>query len=94
MHSNVLISCHLIVWRIPQILSKKDLSFWAGAIKTSSALVALACCILAKGIFYAQQTKRSEKQCTRDWIYVCRFCNLKGCKKWKISFLKKKRENI
>ena len=64
MYSSVLILCHLIVWKIAQIFYKKDLSFWAGAIKTGLALVALACCMLAKSIFYAKQIKRSEKQCT------------------------------
>ena len=59
MHSTVLILCYFPVWRIARILNKKDLRFWAGATKTSSALVASACCILAKSIFYAQQVKRS-----------------------------------
>ena len=49
---------------IAQKLNKKDLSFWADATKTGSALVASACCMLTKSIFQAQQTKRSEKQCT------------------------------
>ena len=35
-----LILCHLVVWRIAQILNKTVLSFWAGATKTDSALVA------------------------------------------------------
>ena len=93
MYSSVLILCNLIVWKIAQIFYKKDLSFWAGAINTGLALVALACCMVAKSIFYAKQIKRSEKQCTNfqlnsnntDWIYDCRFSNLKGCKKWKIT---------
>ena len=60
----MLISCQLSVWGIAQILNKKDLCFWAGGTKTGSALVASAYCKLAKDIFYAQQTKRSEKQYT------------------------------
>ena len=60
MHLSVLISGHLVVWRIAQILNKKDLSFWAGATKIGIALAAPACCILAKIIFYAEQMK-SEK---------------------------------
>ena len=65
MHSSVLISCHLVVvWRIAQIHNKKNLSFWAGVAKTGSALIASACCMLAKSIFCTQQTKKSEKQCT------------------------------
>ena len=39
---NLLILCHLVVWRIAQILNKKDISFWAGATKTDSALVVSA----------------------------------------------------
>ena len=54
----------MVVWRIAQILNKKDLSFWAGATKTGSALIAVAWYMLAKIIFYTQQTKISEKQCT------------------------------
>ena len=50
-----------VVWRVAQKLNKKDLNFWAGATKTRSASVAWAGCILSKSIFYAQQTKRSEK---------------------------------
>ena len=64
MYSSVLILCNLIVWKIAQIFYKKDLSFWAGTINTGLALVALACCMVAKSIFYAKQIKRSEKQCT------------------------------
>lgn len=99
MYSSVLILCHLIVWKIAQIFYKKDLSFWAGAIKTGLALVALACCMLAKSFFYAQQTERYKEQGThfqlklkwhKDWIYNFRFHNL--FKKWKISL--KKRENF
>ena len=44
-------------------LLQKDLSFWTGATESGSALVASACCLLAKSVFYAQQMKRSEKQC-------------------------------
>ena len=54
MHSSVLISCHFVVWTIAQILNKKDLNFWTGAKKTGSALVASACCMLPKSIFYTQ----------------------------------------
>ena len=63
MHSSVLIFCHLVVWRIAQIHNKKDLSFWAVATKTGSALVASTCFMFAKN-FYAKQIKQSEKQCT------------------------------
>ena len=39
MHSSVLISFLLVVWRTAQIPNKKDLSYWAGVTKTGSALV-------------------------------------------------------
>ena len=87
MHSSVLILCHLAVWRIVLIL-KKDLIFWAGTIKTCSALVVSVCCMLAKGIFTNNKQKevRSSAQIfnlswtdTQDWIYDCKFCNAKGC---------------
>ena len=48
----------LVVWRITQILNKKDLSFWAGATKTGSALVGLAYSMPAKSIFYTQKNKK------------------------------------
>ena len=79
----------MVVWRIAQILNKKDLSFGAGPTKTGSALAVSVCCMLTKIIFYAQQTKRSGKQCTnfqlswndtQGWIYDCRFYNHKCCK--------------
>ena len=54
-------SCHFLVWRVAQILNKKDLSFQDGATKAGSALAASAYCMLAKSIFMHQQTKRSEK---------------------------------
>ena len=55
-------------------------------------LLLLPWCMLAKSIFYARQTKRSEKQCkifklrwndTRKWIDHCRCFNIKGCRKMK-----------
>ena len=39
MHSSVLISFLLVVWRTAQIPNKKDLCYWAGVTKTGSALV-------------------------------------------------------
>ena len=56
----LLISCDLVVWRIAQIRNKKDLCFWAGASKTGSALVASACWMLTKSIFYAANEKKGE----------------------------------
>ena len=88
MHSSVLILCHLVVWRIAQKINLEDLSFLAGATKTGSALAASACYMLAKSIFTHNKWKevRSNAQIfnlslndTQDWIYNCRFCNLKGC---------------
>ena len=57
-----------VVWRVAQIINKKDLNFWAVATKTASALVALACCVVAKSIFYGQWMKRSEKHCTNSQL--------------------------
>ena len=54
----------MVVWRIAQILTKRDLSLSAGATKTGLALFASAYCMLAKHIFYAQQMKKSEKRYT------------------------------
>ena len=53
-----------------QVLHKNDLNFWAGATKTGSALAASACCMIAKSIFYTQQTKRSEKQYTNVYLML------------------------
>ena len=50
----MLILCYVVVWRIAQILTKRDLSLSAGATKTGLALFASAYCMLAKHIFYAQ----------------------------------------
>ena len=55
--------CRMMCTTIVSHLLKKDLSFWTGATETGSALVASACCMLARSIFYWQQMKRSEKQC-------------------------------
>ena len=52
----------MVVWKIAHILNKKDLSFWVGGTKSGSATVASACCMLAKSIFCAQQSKRNENQ--------------------------------
>ena len=81
MHSNVLISNFMsfgVVWRVAQILNKKVLNFWAVTTKTGSAFVVSACWMLTKSIFYAQQTKRSEKQCANfqirlKWIFNTEF---------------------
>ena len=89
------ISCHLVVWRIAQILTKKDLSFLASSKKIGLALAVSACCMLAKNIFYAQQTKKSDKHFTNfHMTHETEFTNayfviLKVVKKWKISFFKK-----
>ena len=53
------------IWRIVQILNKKDLNFWTAVTKTGSALVASARCMLVKSIFNEQETKRRVKQCTK-----------------------------
>ena len=91
MHSSVLISNFMsfgVVWRVAQILNKKDLNFRAGATKTGSALVASACCMLAKSIFTHSKRKevRSSAHISNlswnespDWINNCKFCNIKGC---------------
>ena len=70
MHARMLISCHLVVSIMDQVLHKNDLNFWAGATKTGSALAASACCMIAKSIFYTQQTKRSEKQYTNVYLML------------------------
>ena len=97
----MLILCHLMIWRAAQVLNKKDLSFRAGATKTSSALVDSPWCMLGKSIFMHSKQKevRSSAQIfnlswsnSQDWIYNCRFWYLKGCKRMKNNkfYLKKK----
>ena len=91
MNSSVLISNFMsfgVVWRVDQIHNKKDLNFRVGATKTGLAIVASACYMLAKSIVMHSKRKevRSSAQTStlswnksRDWIYNCRFCNIKGC---------------
>ena len=93
MHSSVLISCHLLVWRIAQIL-RKDASFWASPKKTQ--LFLLTACS-QKAFFTHRKKKWKNAQIfnlrwndTRGWICNCRFFNLRGCKKMKNKFFKKK----
>ena len=55
---NALILCHFVIWRIAQMLNKKDLSFWAGATKTASTLVASTCCMLTKCKHFFMHSKQ------------------------------------
>ena len=48
----------MAVWRIAQTLINEDLSFWAGATKTSSVLVAPACCMLTISIFLSRANEK------------------------------------
>ena len=47
-----------VVWKVAQILNKKDIDFWASATESGSAFVASAYCMLAKSIF--MHNKRKE----------------------------------
>ena len=77
MHSKVLIACHLVVWRIAQILTKKDRTFWAGATKTVFLLKTFFTRNKQNEVRTNVKIKHLSWNDTRQRIYDCRFCNLK-----------------
>ena len=50
----------MVVWRIAEIFNKKDLSFWAGATKTGSALVTSVAPYSLKAFFRTANEKKWE----------------------------------